>query len=117
VLMPRQNEISHPDPERAIALGFAMTIAEQARAVPNNGFNTDNVYVARDPFSTGELRVFNELTGTVIGDLAVGGSKWDTLCFSGVGTNDARLFVARQPLDTADVEIAELNSSGAMVGT
>lgn len=26
VLMPRQSEISHPDPERAIALGFAMTI-------------------------------------------------------------------------------------------
>ena len=98
----------------------ALFAAGPAWGVINNGFDTASVYTVRNPGTGyGTLDKWSE-TGVheqeILPDSDT--SRWETLTFSGSGTNDARLFVAKlygstemaQPRGT--IEIAELDASG-----
>ena len=103
-----------------VVLLIGATAAGPAWGVINNGFDTDSVYSVRDPNSGfGTLDKWTE-TGAWQQEILPDGdnSRWQTLTFSGSGTNDARLFVAKsydsdgmaQPRGT--IEVAELDASG-----
>ena len=95
-------------------------IAGPAWGVINNGFDTDSVYAVRSPGTGfGTLDKWSE-AGVHQQEILPDGdnSRWETLTFSGSGSNDARLFVAKlygssgmaQPRGT--IEVAELDASG-----
>ena len=94
----------------AVWIGLSAT---PVLGIPNNGFETDYVYVCRDPLQGGQLRMYNEADGTRIGDLLPDGTNWESLTFAGTGSDDARLFVARNT--GTDIEIAEVDSAGQTV--
>jgi len=96
-------------------------VTESALGVVNNGFETNYVYALEG--GGDDLRVFNETNfAVVIDDLYDSTTEvpWRSLTFSGVGANDARLFLAKD-VDTDansiadDIRIIELNSSGQTV--
>jgi hypothetical protein len=94
------------------AAAALLLLAAPVWAVLNNGFETDYVWAARDPGQGADIRVFNKADGAQIGgDWLL--ESWDTLTFSGTGTSDARLFVAKPSGD--DIAIAELNASAGHV--
>ncbi|MHC4799598.1 MAG: COG1470 family protein, partial [Planctomycetota bacterium] len=106
------------------------SVVVPAWAVSNNGFETDWVYATNRYNKSctntykGAICVFDDTTlelQLAFPAIAPPTSEWVTLTFSGTGSNDARLFVARTnalPNDIAsDIELAELDSSGNVVGS
>jgi hypothetical protein len=106
---------SAEDPEmtrRNVIVGLLVAALPAARpvwAVVNNGFETDYVYVIP---GDGSVQVAAESDGSSVGTL-LGPEMWETLTFSGMGTNDARLFVASEGI--SDIIIEEVNSAGSQV--
>ncbi|UCD29178.1 MAG: hypothetical protein JSV03_01460, partial [Planctomycetota bacterium] len=90
----------------------------------NNGFETEDLYVSEAMYNGGTaadyggLFQFDRTTG-VSTQLQPNESHWASLTFSGTGTNDARLFVAKPSASdyATDVIIAELDASGNTVIT
>ncbi|UCD30451.1 MAG: hypothetical protein JSV03_08290, partial [Planctomycetota bacterium] len=97
-----------------------------AWAVLNNGFETAWVYATNRAKKActgqyiGAICAFDDVNMELQQAFQVG-EEWVTLTFAGTGTNDARLFVARGnalPNDpSSDIELAELDSAGNVVGT
>ena len=92
-------------------LALMAVSAEPVWGVLNNGFETAYVYgLAED----GEIQVYVEATGAWVSTLG-STSGWETLTFSGSGTTDARLFVAKTTGGFTDVRIEELDSTGSSI--
>ncbi|MHC4499991.1 MAG: hypothetical protein ACYS21_12855, partial [Planctomycetota bacterium] len=69
-----------------------------------------------DPFGDGSVRVLDQTTGEALGTIQPAGTKWHTLTFSGTGSNDTRLFMAKEDdVDIADIIISEIDSAGNTV--
>jgi len=93
--------------------------------VLNNGFDTEYLYLSHFGCDEGEggLYVMNRYTGEQVAILQPAGSMWSTLTFSGTGTNDARLFAAKERVPVSpdaieyndDVSLIELDAQGNVV--
>jgi hypothetical protein len=87
----------------------------------DNGFNSNYMYAkifnkSGDPFGDGSVRVLDQTTGEALGTIQPAGTKWHTLTFSGTGSNDTRLFMAKEDdVDIADIIISEIDSAGNTV--
>jgi len=92
------------------AIGAVMFLAPNVWGTPNNGFDTDNVYVIKDD---GTVRAVNKATGTYGHLPDISGLGVSSLTFAGTGANDARMFVAK--VNGNDIQIGELNSAGGVV--
>lgn len=91
-----------------ICVGAILLYSVQpALAVDNNGWGTNYMYAIRGT-SGGHVEKCVEATGARIGTLTTA-AGWQSLTFSGTGTSDAELYVARK--NGADIEIGKLDPS------
>jgi len=98
-----------------VVLLIGAAAAGPAWGLINNGFNTDYVYAVRDDDHFGTLDIWGEDGAGWYGQLQGNWSNWKSLTFSGTGSNDARLFVAKSKDLGGNIEIAELNAAGDVV--
>ncbi|MHC4673947.1 MAG: hypothetical protein ACYTF1_09400 [Planctomycetota bacterium] len=92
---------------------LSLSLGSILMAEPNGDFDTDYIYCRQNdkidqwPRYHGSIKVFDEVTGQQIKLIQPQGADWGSLTFSGTGSNDARLFVAKTT--GTDVLIAELD--------
>jgi len=113
----------HTIPALLITL-FLGSLTLPVWAVSNNGFETDWVYATNRALKAqlgiyvGAICAFDDTT-LEFQQAYQEGEEWVTLTFSGTGTNDARLFVARGnalPNDVStDIELAEIAANDTVV--